>query len=75
VAALPSKELRNSIVSTESRNGTCLALAPSALITLPNAVRDPLIAIACVAATPSTPVLRIRSDPARSTNNSRFLVT
>ena len=68
VLAFPPSDERSSIVSVESRYGTCGARSPRARITLPNAERLELIATAWPRAAPSTPALRIRSEPARSTD-------
>mmetsp|Transcript_111688 Transcript_111688/g.315451 ORF Transcript_111688/g.315451 Transcript_111688/m.315451 type:complete len:245 (+) Transcript_111688:241-975(+) len=68
VQDLPPKESRRSIVSVESLYGTCSPrLPPKALITRPNALKEPLMLRASAMAEPSAPVRLVRSEPARST--------
>ena len=73
--ALPDRDERSSCVKVDSRYGTYAACTASARVHLPRAERDVLMATACLAATPSAPVLRMRSEPARSANRSWRLLT
>mmetsp|Transcript_85504 Transcript_85504/g.170713 ORF Transcript_85504/g.170713 Transcript_85504/m.170713 type:complete len:387 (+) Transcript_85504:322-1482(+) len=75
VHELPPIAPRSMLVSVESRYGTCAARSPTALTTLPSVVSDELMPTAWRMPTPSTPVLEIRSDPARSTQTSSLCVT
>eukprot|EP00962_Isochrysis_galbana_P014801 scaffold4238_cov105-Isochrysis_galbana.AAC.11 len=72
VSELPPSDSCSTRVSFELRYGTCGRFPPlpaeaSAMITLPSAERDTLIAIPSFSRPPSAPDLDARSDPARST--------
>lgn len=54
-ALLPPNESRSNLVSFESRNGTCALFSASALIHLPNALKDRLIDLASSSVCPSLP--------------------
>ncbi|CAG5928390.1 unnamed protein product [Menidia menidia] len=72
VLAFPPKESCSSLVSFESRYGTCpLRPSANAEITFPRADRERLILAASFRRSPWTPVLVCRSLPARSTRLRR----
>jgi len=71
VFEFPPKDSYNTLVSFESRYGTCVD-TPSVrcFITIPKEVRDLLILFASFKVIPVAPVFVIFSDPARSTRNN-----
>eukprot|EP00961_Rhodomonas_salina_P000879 12600-Rhodomonas_salina.2 len=71
VLELPPMEFFKRNVSLESRYGTCLLPAASAMITFPNAVSERLMFVASRRCRPSALLYFWRSDPARSTRWKR----
>mmetsp|Transcript_49647 Transcript_49647/g.153337 ORF Transcript_49647/g.153337 Transcript_49647/m.153337 type:complete len:566 (-) Transcript_49647:332-2029(-) len=74
VRPLPERECCSTRVSFESRNATTFSPATSAAMQLPSVVKDLLIATASLYASPVTPDLDTRSDPARSIRYRRPIV-
>lgn len=59
---LPPNESRSNLVSFESRNGTCALFSASALIHLPNALKDKLIDLASSSVCPSLPAKKQKNE-------------